>query len=239
MHRLIVTSATYRQASHLRPELGEADPTNRLLARQTRLRLEAEIIRDAALAVSGLFVPKIGGPGVFPPQPDGVFDFTQDPKPWTTETGEDRYRRGMYTHFWRSAPHPGLMVFDAPDSMSACTRRNRSNTPLQALTLLNDEAHHEFAQGLAQRVLKEAPAEKRERIDYAFRLVLARPPKAAESERLGDFLARQLDDFRSKPETAAAVVPKDLPDGADVPLLAAWSATSRVLLNLDEFITRE
>ena len=110
---------------------------------------------------------------------------------------------------------------------------------MQALTLLNDEAHHEFAQGLAQRVLKEAPADNRERIDYAFRLVLARPPKPSEADRLGDFLARQLDDFRTKPEAAAAVLPKDLADSADMSLLAAWATTSRVLLNLDEFITRE
>ena len=239
MHRLLVTSATYRQSSGSRPELADIDPDNQLLARQSRLSLEAEIVRDAALSASGLITSKIGGPSVFPPQPAGAGQFTQVDRKWTAAQDEDRYRRGMYTHFWRSAPHPGLLVFDAPDSMTACTRRNRSNTPLQALTLLNDQAHHEFARGLAERVLKEAPSGNRERIDYAFRLVLARPPKGAEADRLIDFLARQLDDFRTKPESAEAVLPEDLPDDSDIPLLAAWSATSRVLLNLDEFITRE
>ena len=239
MHRLIVTSATYRQSSQSRPELADVDPDNRLLARQNRLSLEAEIVRDAALSASGLLTSKIGGPSVFPPQPAGAGRVTQIDREWTAAEDEDRYRRGLYTYFWRSAPHPGLMVFDAPDSMAACTRRNRSNTPLQALTLLNDEAHHEFAQGLAQRVLKEASSDNRARIDYAFRLVLARPPKPSEADRLGDFLARQLDDFRTNPKAAEAVLPEDLADGTDMPLVAAWAATSRVLLNLDEFITRE
>ncbi len=239
MHRLIVSSATYRQSSQSRPELDDIDPDNQLLAHQNRLSLEAEIVRDAALSASGLLTSKIGGPSVFPPQPAGAGRVTQVDRKWTAAEDDDRYRRGIYTYFWRSAPHPGLMVFDAPNSMRACTRRNRSNSPLQALTLLNDEAHYEFAQGLARRVLKEGPSDNRERIDYAFRLALARPPKPAEADRLSDFLARQLDDFRTKPEAAEAVVPKDLPADADVPLLAAWSATSRVLLNLDEFITRE
>ena len=239
MHRLIVTSAVYRQTSKSRPELEDVDSDNQLLARQNRLSLEAEIVRDAALSASGLLSGKIGGPSVFPPQPAGAGRVTQVDRKWTADTDENRYRRGMYTYFWRSAPHPGLTVFDAPDSMRSCTRRNRSNTPLQALTLLNDEAHYEFAQGFAQRVLSEAPADNRERIDYAFRLALARPPKPAEVERLSDFLARQLDDFRTKPHEAETLVPKDRRQDADVPLLAAWSATSRVLLNLDEFITRE
>ena len=239
MHRLIVTSAVYRQTSKSRPELEDVDPDNQLLARQNRLSLEAEIVRDAALSASGLLSEKIGGPSVFPPQPAGAGRVTQVDRKWTADTDENRYRRGMYTYFWRSAPHPGLTVFDAPDSMRSCTRRNRSNTPLQALTLLNDEAHYEFAQGFAQRVLNEAPADNRERIDYAFRLALARPPKPAEVERLSDFLARQLDDFRTKPHEAETLVLKDKRHYADVPLLAAWSATSRVLLNLDEFITRE
>ncbi len=222
MHRLIVTSATYRQASRLRPELSDKDPYNRLLARQNRLRLEAEIIRDAALGASGRLDLTIGGPSVFPPQPDGVFSFTQIPRSWIASTGADRYRRGMYTHFWRSAGYPALLVFDAPDSITTCTRRIRSNTPLQALTLLNDQAFVELAQALAARVLKERPDDG-ERLDYAFRLCLSRPPGGAERERLEQFLKQQLEELRGVPGAAEA----------------AWTAVSRVLMNLDEFITRE
>jgi hypothetical protein len=239
MHRLIVNSATYRQASRYRPELLEIDPNNQLLARQNRLRLEGEIVRDAALAVSGLLTEKIGGPSVFPPQPAGAGRVTQINREWKADTNEDRYRRGMYTYFWRSAPHPGLMVFDGPDSTTACTRRSRSNTPLQALTLLNDEAHIEFAQGLAQRVLNEATADNAARIERAFELSLGRAPNAQEREQFANFVARQLDDFQSNPEETAKAVPADDVPTTEQPVLAAWMAASRILLNLDEFITRE
>src|SRR5438094_383159 len=141
---------------------------------------------------TGLLSPKIGGPSVFPPQPNGVYAFTQVPREWHAATGPDRFRRGLYTYFWRSAPHPGLVVFDAPDATSACTRRNRSNTPLQALTLANDQAFFEIAQGLATRVLKEARPTDSERLRYAFRLCLAREPNAVESRALGDLLSQQL-----------------------------------------------
>ena len=136
MHRLIVTSATYRQSSKVRQDLLAVDTNNKLVARQSRVRIEAEIVRDNALAVAGLLSGIIGGPSVYPPQPEGVFEFTQDPKPWNTETGEGRFRRGMYTFFWRSSPYPSLMVFDFPNSNVTCTRRVRSNTPLQSLTCL-------------------------------------------------------------------------------------------------------
>src|SRR5262249_19001799 len=128
IHKLIVTSATYRQSSKARPELLAADPRNRLLARQMRFRLEAEIGRDAALASSGLFAPKIGGPSVFPPQPNGVGRFTQIENGWPASAGDDRYRRGMYTFFFRASPYPALTVFDAPEATTTCTRRIRSNT---------------------------------------------------------------------------------------------------------------
>lgn len=239
MHRLIVNSGSYRQSSAMRPELLESDPDNQLLARQSRLRLEAEIIRDAALSASGLLTPAIGGPSVFPPQPAGAGRVTQVNRKWEADIGPNRFRRGLYTYFRRSAPHPGLIVFDGPDSMMTCTRRNRSNTPLQALTLLNDEAHVEFAQALAQRVLNEAPKSRDERLNHAFRLSLGRTPKASEREQLSLFLANQLDEFRTHPDEAASVLPMEVDGGADVPLLAAWASTSRVLLNLDEFITRE
>jgi hypothetical protein len=217
MHRLIVTSATYRQASRARPELATIDPRNRLLARQNRIRLEAEVVRDAALTSSGLLTRKIGGPSVFPPQPSGVYSFTQIDRNWKAVTGPDRYRRGMYTHFWRSAPHPGLTVFDAPESTTTCTRRNRSNTPLQALTLLNDEAYVEFAEGLADRILAQKFDRDEDRLAFAFRLCLAREQTTRERQTLIKLLDPQADSEH-----------KD-----------AWTTVARVLLNLDEFITRE
>jgi mono/diheme cytochrome c family protein len=217
MHRLIVTSATYRQASLALPGLATVDPRNRLLARQNRIRLEAEAVRDAALTASGLVTRTIGGPSVFPPQPAGVYSFTQIDRNWKTVIGPDRYRRGMYTHFWRSAPHPGLTVFDAPESTTTCTRRNRSNTPLQALTLLNDEAYVEFAQGLADRVLAQKFDRDEDRLAYAFRLCVAREPTTRERQTLSKLLDRQRDSQRRD----------------------TWTTVARVLLNLDEFITRE
>lgn len=183
--------------------------------------------------------PKIGGPSVYPPQPDGVYRFTQINKDWRPSTGPDRYRRGLYTYFWRSAPHPSLTVFDAPDSNSACTRRNRSNTPLQALTLLNDQAHFEFAQGLATRVLKEVKGSESEQVRHAFRLMLSRQPREFELKRLTDLLAQQRAGFEAAPQDAKLIAPADLPKDIDVKQFAAWTTVARVLLNLDEFITRE
>jgi hypothetical protein len=238
MHRLIVTSATYRQSSRHRPELAASDPGNRLLARQSRLRLDAEVIRDVTLASSGLFNEHIGGPSVFPPQPEGASKLGQIQREWIPSAGADRYRRGMYTFFWRSAPHPGLMVFDAPDSTTTCTRRIRSNTPLQALTLLNDQAFYESAQEMAVRVLQEAPPNDSARLAYAFQLCLARLPQASEQERLRHYLAAQLQGFTGT-EEAGLTFQKPLPAGADTSQYAAWTAVSRVLLNLDEFVTRE
>jgi Protein of unknown function (DUF1553)/Protein of unknown function (DUF1549)/Planctomycete cytochrome C len=218
IHRLIVTSAAYRQASNVRPDLAQLDPENRRLARQSRLRLEAELIRDAALSASGLLTPTIGGPSVFPPQPDGVMSMGQMRREWAASDGPDRFRRGLYTYFWRATPHPSLVVFDAPDATRACTRRMRSNTPLQALTLLNDRASIEFAEALSDRVLREGPADNPGRLAFAFRLVLARTPTEAELRRLTALLveARSADPERE-----------------------AWTTVARVLLNLDEFITRE
>jgi hypothetical protein len=239
LHRLIVTSATYRQSSKVRPDLSTVDPRNRMLARQNRLRLDAEIVRDIALASSGLLSSKIGGPSVYPPQPSGVYSFTQVPREWKPSTGEDRYRRGMYTFFWRSAPHPGLTVFDAPDAGSTCTRRNRSNTPLQALTLLNDQSFIEFAQGLVQRVLKDGKATDEERLETAFRLCLARRPSARERTVLSRLLERQCEAFVKTPSEAKALLPTPAPKNIDPARFAAWTMVARALLNLDEFITRE
>jgi hypothetical protein len=212
IHRLIVTSATYRQSSRARPDLANIDPGNRLLARQSRLRLDAEIIRDAALSASGLLSREIGGPPVFPPQPDGVMSLGQIKRSWNPSQGSARYRRALYTHFWRATPHPALAVFDAPDAFSTCTRRLRSNTPLQALTLLNDQQFYEFAEALGRRI-ESFPGPDIARIEYGFRLCLARPPHGPERERLLEVLADQD--------------------------LERWTTLARVLLNLDEMITRE
>ena len=238
VHRLIVTSATYRQASDHRAELATRDPRNRLLARQSRVRLEAEIIRDAGLAVSGLLASEIGGPSVFPPQPAGVGQQTQVDRQWQADTGANRYRRGMYTHFWRAAPHPGLVLFDAPDSTITCTRRNRSNTPLQALTLLNDEGFAEMARALAARVLREADTLP-ERVRRAYQLTLARDPDGDETEYLQGFVTEMVEDFGSNPLDAKEFSHSDKGSSDAVALLAAWTAAGRVLMNLDEFITRE
>jgi hypothetical protein len=240
MHRLIVTSATYRQSSQQRPELEQTDPANGLLARQSRLRLESEIVRDNALAAAGLLSAKIGGPSVFPPQPEGASKLGQIQREWKVSEGADRYRRGLYTYFWRSSPHPGLMVFDASDSTTACTRRVRSNTPLQALTLLNDEAYVEAAQALASRVLNEAPPGHSERLRYAFELCTSRAPDSIETETLSRFFAGQLDDFQSDPQLAKSVVRNgDQYSQEQLSEIAAWTAMARVIMNLDEFITRE
>jgi len=257
LHRLIVTSAVYRQSSHARPDLASIDPRNKLLARQSRLRLEAETIRDAALAAGGLLSPKLGGPGVFPPQPEGIYRFTQQDKQWKASLGEDRYRRGMYTYFWRSSPDPFLMTFDAPTSNVTCTRRVRSNTPLQALTLANDATFVEIAQGLAARVLRESAAPSssveetaRQRIRHAFRLCLAREPNEVEAARLEQFYRRQVDLFAASPAEAELLAPAEAKaqiaaaDAATPPTVslaeaAATTALARVLLNVDEFVTRE
>jgi hypothetical protein len=232
MHRLIVTSATYRQSSKARPDLEKIDARNRLLARQSRIRVNAEVVRDVALAASGLLSHKVGGPSVFPPQPDGVYKFTQVDKAWKPSTGDDRYRRGMYSYFWRSAPHPELVTFDAPDASVTCTRRNRSNTPLQALTLLNDAGFYEYAQSLAARIDRESTRDDTARLRHAFRLCVAREPTERELGRLQAFLAREESGLAGKPDEAKKLSP-------DAPERAAWVMVARVLLNLDEFITRE
>ena len=199
LHKMIVSSDTYQRSSNARPDLAQKDPYNKLLARQTRLRMDAEMVRDVSLTVTGLLSRKIGGPPVYPPQPEGAMNVGQVKRPWPESKGEDRYRRALYTFFFRASPHPALTVFDAPDSFTTCTRRIRSNTPLQALTLLNDPAFMEFAQAMEKIVKKDG-------IEKAFERCTARKPSPKEIERL------------SKLDTLTA---------------------ARVLLNLDETITRE
>ncbi len=238
LHRLIATSATYRQASRARPDLEEKDPRNLLLAHQSRLRLEAEIVRDAALAASGLLHPSLGGPSVHPPQPTGVYAFTQNPKKWEVSEGPDRFRRTLYTFFYRSAPHPIFGAFDAPDFQVTCTRRARSNTPLQSLTLANDPMFLELAQGLAARLARDVPGAfddvLGERLRLAFRLALTRDPSAREQELLRAEGLAWRDHFAAAPAEARALHPTT-PDAE----AAALTALARVLFNLDEFITRE
>jgi hypothetical protein len=215
LHRLIVTSATYRQSSVGRADLKD-DPQNKLLARQNRLRLEAEIIRDVALTASGLLARKVGGPGVYPPLPREVFSFTQSNHAWNESKGEDRYRRGMYTFIWRQSQHHLTTTFDGADAQVACTRRNRSNTPLQALHLANDPAFVEFFDAFGKRVVKDGPKEDAERAAFAFRLCFARTPNDQEAAAVLAYLKKQEGDEAKR-----------------------WAAVGRVLMNLDEFVTRE
>lgn len=240
IHRLIVTSSTYRQASTERPDLANVDPYNKLLARQSRVRLDAEIVRDVALEASGLLSEKVGGPSVFPPVPDGVMGLGQVKHQWKTSTGPDRYRRGMYTFTFRNSLHPSLASFDAPDAILTCTRRIRSNTPLQALNLLNDTAWVEFARALAGRALQEAPVgDDRARLEYAFRLVMSRRPGGDELDVLSGLLEKKRADFRTSPKDAAALVADATPKGVAPDEFAAWTIVARTILNLDETITRE
>jgi hypothetical protein len=217
--------------------LSERDPSNRLLARQNRLRLRAELIRDNALAVSGLLNPEIGGPSVHPPQPAGVAELSYSKKAWPEDHGPERYCRGLYIFFRRTSPYPMLTNFDAPSTLVSSVSRERSNTPLQALNLLNDPVFLEAAQALALRVFEEE-ADFNRRLERMFRLCLDRTPSAAEKDRLATYIDRQKGVFAAEPESAAKVAPF-IPPGMDRMELAAWTGAARSLLNLDEFLVRE
>jgi hypothetical protein len=203
----IVMSATYRQASRHREELREIDPTNRWLARQNRVRVEAEVVRDLALASSGLLDPRIGGPSVFPPLPPGVTELSYANNfSWTLSSGGDRYRRGMYTFFKRTAPHPTLITFDCPDSNTTQVGRETSNTPLQALTLLNNVVFAEAAVAMARRVIDEFPGDDADRLRGAFRLTLSRYPEQEELDRFGELLTAARGHYAAHPEDASKLV---------------------------------
>jgi mono/diheme cytochrome c family protein len=239
MVRLMVTSSTYRQSANIRPELVARDPENTLLARQSRLRLPAELIRDEALDAAGLLDLRIGGPSVRPPQPKGVAELSyQSSVKWVESTGADRYRRGLYIHFQRTTPYPQLTNFDAPSASLSCTRRERTDTPLQALNLMNDPVFFEAAQGLAFRVMRESSGAFRDRLNYAYTVTLGRQPTAREAERMGKYFDDSLHGLQQQPETVAALFPNRI-EGVPQVETAAWVQLSRVLLNLDEFITRE
>jgi mono/diheme cytochrome c family protein len=239
MHKLIVTSSAYRQSSSARKELTDKDPYNLLVARQSRLRLDAEIVRDAALASSGLLYPVIGGPSIRPPQPAGLTNLGYgDFVKWEESKGSDGYRRGLYIFFQRTVPYPMLMNFDSPDSNVTCARRIRSTTPLQSLNLLNDPVFFEAAQALAARVLRDAGPRSGERIEHAFLLSLARPPAPREAEHALTYLHRQTEILKQEPDSVAKLAPAGL-EKVEPLEAAAWVMLSRGLLNLDEFITRE
>jgi mono/diheme cytochrome c family protein len=237
--RLIVTSQTYRQSSDARPDLDERDPANRLLARQNKLRLPAELLRDASLAAGGILDFTIGGPSVRPPQPES-FTKENTRNPWKTGAGADRYRRGLYTYIQRLTPFAMFANFDLPGSSSSCTARQRSNTPLQALNLLNDPTFIEAAQGLAARVFAKTSSgdDPATRVRHAFLIALARPPEARETTRLTDYLEDQIRLFETDPEAAAVLAPEPF-QATDQSESAAWVMLASVVLNLHEFIHRE
>jgi mono/diheme cytochrome c family protein len=247
LHRLIVTSATYRQSSKVTPELYERDPQNRLLARAPRLRVEAEIVRDITLAASGLLEPTVGGPSVYPPAPDFLFQppASYGPKNWYEEKGANRYRRGLYTFRFRSVPYPMLQTFDAPNGDMSCVRRVRSNTPLQALTSLNEPLFVETARALALRTLREGGKTDAARLTYAFRRCVSRHPTAEETSELLGLLERQTRRYQESARQPWELVADDparppaLPPGVTPAQAAGWTAVARVLLNLDETITKE
>ena len=247
LHRLILDSATYRQSSRVSPELQARDPYNRLLARGPRFRVEAEVVRDIALAASGLLNPKLGGPSTFPPAPEFLFlpPTSYGPKVWKQDSGADRYRRAIYTFRYRSVPYPMLQTFDAPNGDFSCVRRVRSNTPLQALVTLNEPLFVECAQALAVRVLQEGGADDEARVDYLFRRCLARRATDAERQELLALLDRQLKHIAEGWVDAKTIGQRDtkaattVPAGTTPAQLAAWTLLSRVVLNLDETITKE
>jgi hypothetical protein len=240
--RRIVTSATYRQSSRATADLRRRDPDNRLLARGPRLRLSAEMVRDQALAVSGLLSERLGGPSVKPYQPDGLWRELAEIKEYPQDHGPDLYRRGLYTFWKRTVAPPSMVAFDAPGRETCIVRESRTNTPLQALTLLNDVTYVEAARVLAQRVLAQGGPTPEGRIALAFRLATARRPDAEELRLLLDGYHAHLAHYRAEPAAARALVrageakPDESLDSAE---LAATTVVAGVILNLDETITKE
>ena len=242
MIRLMVTSATYRQSAVVTPRLLAMDPRNHRLARAPRLRLEAETVRDQALALAGLLSPKLGGPSVFPPQPEGLWRAAfNSERDYPTSTGEDRYRRGLYVFLRRTIPNPTLSTFDAP-SREACTfRRLPTNTPLQAFVTLNDPVFVEAAQGLARRILRESGPDAQERIRYALRLCLGRPPTGAQEEIVTRHFEQELAHYGQNEGDARKLAAEPLEPadaGYGVAEIAAWTSVANVLLNLDALLNR-
>jgi hypothetical protein len=246
LHRLIVTSATYKQSSRVTPELLARDPDNELLARGARFRVDGEIVRDIALSTSGLLNPKVGGPSVFAPAPLFLFErpVSYGPFTWDEAKGEDRYRRALYTFRRRSTPYPALTVFDVPVGEFSCVKRTRSNTPLAALTALNETVFVECARALGKRIILEGGRTDAERLTYAFRLCVSRAPTKDEIAILSELLEKNRKRFEEGEANAAEIAtgtkdPEKKPQGFTFADWGAYTLVARVLLNLDETLTKE
>jgi hypothetical protein len=237
--REIVTSATYRQSSRVTPELIARDPYNRLYARGPRFRVEAEVVHDLALAASGLLSSKMYGPSVFPYQPDGIWDVPYSSDKWVQSQGEDSHRRAIYTYIRRSAPYPSQVTFDAPSREFCTVRRVRTNTPLQALTTLNDPFFFDAARAMARRMWTEGGVNDSERATFAFRLCASRRPQPEELERILGFYRLQLVRYRQNVLEAKQAIAATAGSDENAPELAAWTMVANVLLNMDETITKE
>ena len=242
MVRTLVTSEAYRQSAHAARPLVERDPYNRLFARQSRVRLEAEAVRDNALAVAGLLSPKVGGPSVHPYQPKGYWAHLNfPPREWDDSPGEEQYRRGLYTHWQRAFLHPSLMAFDAPTREECVAERTRSNTPQQALALLNDPTYVEAARAFAERILREGGQSFEERLLWAYARALAREPRAEEAKILAELLRKHRDQYRRDKSAARQLLSVGMAPSAgklDPAELAAWTSVARAILSLPELITR-
>ena len=242
MVRTIVTSATYKQTSVARPDLVARDPYNRECARQSAFRVDAELVRDNALAISGLLVAKIGGPSVKPYQPPGYWENLNFPvREWQNDQGEGLWRRGLYTWWQRSFLQPSLLAFDAPSREECTAERNRSNIPQQALVLLNDPTYVEACRAFATRILKEGPATPEGRLNWAWLQAVQRNPRAPEAQAVRTLLEQHLAAYKADPKAAVELLKvgyAPVPEGLDQAELAAWTHVARVLLNLHETITR-
>jgi len=234
LHRLIVNSATYQQGSRVTPEGLRIDPENRWLARGPRYRLDAEVLRDLMLRSSGLLSPRLGGASVYPPQPASVVALAYGGNSWKVSTGDDRYRRSLYTFNKRTSPFAAYTTFDAPTGENCIVRRNRSNTPLQALTLLNDEMFLEMARALANRVVKARGESPEARAQLLFRYLLTRPARQEELATVLVFREKQLERLQNGELKAEQITGEKEPDAE----LASWVMVARTLMNLDETITR-
>lgn len=242
MIKMIVMSNTYRQSSVQSKLMRERDPSNFWLTRQNSFRLDAEFVRDNALSVSGLLVPQIGGPSVKPYQPAGFWSYLNFPtREWQSDKGDNQYRRGLYTYWCRSFLHPSLFAFDAPTREECTNERSRSNTPLQALVLLNDPTYVEAARVLAQRLLTEAGDNDQQRIDWLFRQVLSRSATATELHQLSKLYVKHYQEYCDDIASALKLLTvgdRTIPTSLDPIELAAWTSVTRVMLNLHETTTR-
>jgi mono/diheme cytochrome c family protein len=242
VHKLMLMSAVYRQSSVGSKEQRDRDPGNHWLARQNRYRIDAELVRDNALAVSGLLVRKIGGPSVKPYQPAGYWSFLNFPtRDWFEDKGEDQYRRGLYTYWQRSFLHPSLLAFDAPSREECTTERPRSSTPLQALVLLNDPTYVEAARAFAERIIKEGGPNVGDRLNWSYRQALSRSIKPEETKILTELYRKHHDEYTKDAKQAQQLVSvgqRPVPKDIEPAELAAWTSVARVILNLHEMITR-